>query len=82
MSLTLSPDELRELTRRDRPAAQARVLAALGVPFKAHPTDGVLVVSRMAAEKALGTTVEVQENQPIEWDLNMEGFKRGTPKAA
>ena len=52
--LVLSPSDLVELTRRERPAAQARVLQRLGIPFKIHPSDGVLLVARDAATAALG----------------------------
>lgn len=53
MSITLSPDEVVILTRRDRPGAQARVLMALGIPFRKHPTDSVILVSRAAVEAVL-----------------------------
>ncbi len=43
MSLVLTPEELVELTGKARPTAQARVLAALGIPFTPRP-DGTLVV--------------------------------------
>jgi hypothetical protein len=52
--LVLSPSDLVELTRRERPAAQARVLRHLGIPFKIHPSDGVLLVAKDAATAALG----------------------------
>lgn len=45
MSLTLSPEELLELTGKVRPHAQARVLDALGIAFQTRP-DGTLVVYR------------------------------------
>jgi hypothetical protein len=51
--LILSPSDLAELTRRERPAAQARVLQRLGIPFKIHPSDGVLLVAKDAATAAL-----------------------------
>jgi hypothetical protein len=54
--LILSPSDLAELTRRERPAAQARVLRQLGIPFKIHPSDGVLLVAKDAATAALGGT--------------------------
>jgi hypothetical protein len=51
-SLCLSDDELLEVTRRRQPAAQARILALLGVPYKRRP-DGSLVVSPVAVAAAL-----------------------------
>ena len=47
--LVLTAAELRELTRRDRPAAQARILRRLGIPYKEHPVDRCLLVARSAA---------------------------------
>jgi hypothetical protein len=44
--------ELVALTRRNRPGARAHVLRQLGVPFRAHRTDGVLLVLRSAEERA------------------------------
>lgn len=41
--MILSPDELVTLTARQRKSAQARVLAAIGVPYRRRP-DGSLVV--------------------------------------
>lgn len=41
--LTLTPDQLRELTRHKRSDAQARELEHLGVPFRTR-RDGSLVV--------------------------------------
>ena len=52
--MILSPSDLAELTRRERPAAQARVLRRLGIPFKIHPSDGVLLVAKDAATAVLG----------------------------
>lgn len=71
--MILTQDEIAALTRRDRPTAQARVLRLLGVPFRAHPTDGVLLVSRVATEKALGVTVERAIAE--EFEVNVEGVR-------
>ncbi|MFN7817811.1 MAG: DUF4224 domain-containing protein [Burkholderiales bacterium] len=49
----LTESELRSLTKRQRPKAQARVLAHLGIPYKPRP-DGSLVV--LAAHVARDTT--------------------------
>lgn len=54
MSFRLTDTELRELTDRKRPSAQAKVLTALGIPFRYHPIDGGLIVSTAAAEAVLG----------------------------
>ena len=79
--MTLTQDEIAALTRRNRPTAQARVLRLLGVPFRAHPTDGVLLVSRAAAEKALGVAVEQAIAE--EFEVNVAGvLGHGTPTVA
>lgn len=51
--LTLSADELRELTGRRRSDAQARALEHMGIPFSTRP-NGSLAVLRSLAERALG----------------------------
>ncbi|MFO0521296.1 MAG: DUF4224 domain-containing protein [bacterium] len=43
--LTLTPDELLEVTGRVRSTAQARTLAALGIPYRLRP-DGTVLVFR------------------------------------
>lgn len=43
--LTLTPDELVEVTGRRRATAQARALAALGIPYRTRP-DGTVLVFR------------------------------------
>lgn len=45
MALTLTSKEIAELTGKQRPTAQARVLDALGYPYKQRP-DGTLIVLR------------------------------------
>lgn len=80
--LLLSPDELRDLTRRDRPSAQARVLRALGVAFKPHPTDGILLVSRAAAEFALGGNVAPAPAALTDWDVDLEAIRNHGKKPA
>ena len=45
MTLVLSPDELIELTGKQRRSAQAKVLTALAIPFRVRP-DGSLLVLR------------------------------------
>ncbi len=41
----LTDDEVRELTHRERPAAQARALDAVGIPYRRR-LDGTLLVIR------------------------------------
>lgn len=55
--MTLDEDEIVRITGgKVRHKAQARVLDQLGIPFKPRG-DGSLVVSRTAAERALGGVV-------------------------
>lgn len=61
--MILTAAELRDLTKRERPKAQARILTKLGVPFAAHP-DGTLLVSRASAERALGGVVAANDEAP------------------
>ena len=69
----LTQADLIALTRRNRPGAQARMLRQLGIPFRAHPTDGVLLVLRAAAERALGAEPTAESAQGFEVDL--EGIR-------
>lgn len=43
--MNLSPQELIDLTQRERPSAQRKVLEHLGIPSRARP-DGTLLVLR------------------------------------
>ena len=45
MSIALTQTEIAEITARERPTAQARVLAGMGIPYRRRP-DGSLVVLR------------------------------------
>ena len=47
--MILTPEEVRELTSRTRPAWQARVLDHLAIPYRRRP-DGSLVVLRVHVE--------------------------------
>ncbi len=51
--LTLTPDEIVQLTARKRRQKQCDVLRQMGIPFVIHP-DGTPVVLRAAMEAALG----------------------------
>ena len=55
--LALTPADLEQITRRDRPTAQARIMRLLGIPFVVHKTDDNLIVSRAAAEAVLGAPI-------------------------
>lgn len=44
-ALILSPDELQEITGKRQPTAVARVLDAIGVPYRRRP-NGTIVVFR------------------------------------
>jgi hypothetical protein len=73
----LTDAEVAALTRRERPKAQARVLRLLGIPFAVHPTDGNLLVSRAAAEAALGAPIAttVQLIPDNEYEVNTEAIR-------
>lgn len=79
-AVTLTPEELIAITRRERTSAQARVLHALGIPFREHPSDAVLLVSRAAAEAALGATIEKARahgsQQPTLYEVDVEGIRK------
>ena len=51
--MSLTPDQLRELTVKSRPRAQARALRAMGIEHRVRP-DGSLAVSRSHVEGLLG----------------------------
>ena len=76
--LMLSNQELVALTRRDRPTAQAKVLRVLGIPFRVHPTDGALLVSRTAAESVLAnsSTDDLSLAQPVRYEVDIEGIRK------
>jgi hypothetical protein len=44
--LNLTPEQLEAYTGKSRPKAQARVLEAIGVPYRRRP-DGSLIVLRI-----------------------------------
>lgn len=44
MTLSLTDDELVDLTRKRRPTAQVRALRALGIDHKVRPDGSVLVL--------------------------------------
>jgi len=80
--LILTEQEIRSLTRREQPAAQGRVLGRLGIPFRRHPTDGVLLVARASAVSALGG--EMTLDAPPQYEIRREAFedRRKKPETA
>lgn len=59
----LSDIEIRELTHYKQPAAQARALTRLQVPFKLR-SDRTLLVGREALRAALGTPIVTTSTAP------------------
>jgi Domain of unknown function (DUF4224) len=51
--MILTDDDLEAFTHRKQSAAQARVLAAMGVDFKRRP-DGTIIVSEQVVAQFLG----------------------------
>ena len=64
MSLCLSPREVAEVTGKQRPSAQARVLSGMGIPYRLRP-DGTLVVLRIHVE------YETTEKEPASPTLRL-----------
>lgn len=82
-SIVLTPVDLEQITHRDRPTAQARILRCLGIPFAVHPVDGTLLVSRAAVEAAFGVPIIATRLQPQDYEVNVEGIRQHgttTPK--
>jgi hypothetical protein len=73
VSLLLSDAELVEVTKRDRPKLQARILRRLGIPFVPHPVDGGLLVYRDAVRAILSGREAA--NQPIP-TVDVEAIRR------
>ncbi|RRW90630.1 DUF4224 domain-containing protein [Pandoraea apista] len=53
MNLTLSENELRELTQRQKYTAQVKVLRAMGIEHRIRP-DGTVAVLRSHLENLMG----------------------------
>jgi hypothetical protein len=64
-AITLSPEEIEQVTERKKHRAQARVLCHLGIDHKVRP-DGSIVVLRTRLEEALGAgrAERVKEPEP------------------
>lgn len=58
--LTLTDEEIEEITRRKRPSAQARELKALGIRFQVR-SDGTLLVYRHAIDRGRIDTMAAPE---------------------
>lgn len=82
MSIILTSDQLIDLTRRKTPGAQARILRRLGIPYRAHPQDGVLLVPASAALSVLGADLEeLRAREEDEYSVNTIGIQRHGTKA-
>ncbi|HEX7080367.1 MAG TPA: DUF4224 domain-containing protein [Gammaproteobacteria bacterium] len=68
--LTLSDDELVELTGKKRPSAQARALRIMGIDHRIRP-DGKVVVLRAQLEQAFGVKRRPEE-QVVEAEINWD----------
>ena len=86
--VVLSEAQLHELTGRDRPRWQARILCELGIPFRTHPVSGRLLVSPKAVEAALGVSSSITRldatpvSSPDEFQVNIEGVRAHGKAAA
>lgn len=67
MSLTLTKDELAELTGRKRSPAQARALRAMGIDHFTRP-DGTVAVLREALQAPLASANVRERRAEIDWD--------------
>ena len=73
MSLTLTQAELKELTGKERPTAQARQLRVWAVPFKLR-SDGSLAVLRVHV------TYETEEKEPPSPTVRSPKARRVLPR--
>lgn len=66
----LTDAELADATHRQKPAAQARSLDAMGVPYKRR-IDGTLLVGREAMARALSGTIPHTPDAPngLQWSV-------------
>jgi hypothetical protein len=62
-AITVTPQDLKTLTDRERPSAQARVLSRLGVPHRRRP-DGSLIVLRCHLGTAPPSRAIVRVSEP------------------
>lgn len=87
--LILSQSELYELTGRERPKWQARILCELGIPYRLHPVTGRPLVSTKAVEALLSAGVDAcgKADAPVvqdeEFSVDIEGIRsRGQTSAS
>lgn len=66
-NLTLSPDELKELTHKARSSAQVRALRAMGIEHKVRP-DGSVAVLRSHVDAQMGAPKDGKTAR--EWEPN------------
>lgn len=62
-AITVSPTDLAALTGKERPSAQARVLARLGIPHRRRP-DGSLIVLRCHVGTGAPARAIVRTSEP------------------
>lgn len=62
--MILSEQELRTLTGKQRPSAQARVLDRLAIPYRTRP-DGTLVVIRASVEAPSLGSARLPAPEPV-----------------
>lgn len=67
--MLLSTIELRELTGKKIPAAQARALNFMGIEYRRRP-DGTLAVSRAHVDALLGCIPDTNAEKIYEIDLS------------
>ena len=70
MSLTLTDSELIDLTKKERPSAQVRVLRHLGIEHRTRP-DGSIVVDRGHYDtvvRGAASNTPPAKRQAINWD--------------
>lgn len=73
----LSQSDLLKFTGRARPTSQARILEELGIPYRFHPIDRTLIVSRAVVEAVLGGNETARETQAGEcYEVDVEGIRR------
>lgn len=65
-SLMLTPEELVELTHKQKSSAQIRALRAMGIDHKVRP-DGSVAVLRSHVDKEMGAPKEKRQAQ---WEPN------------
>ena len=67
--MILSPEELVELTQRERSKAQARALTYMGIEYRIRP-DGSVVVLRSHVDALLGIPSERKVSSERKLDLS------------